>query len=151
MRTIFNSVLACVMMAAVLGFSGCNKNKEEVYIAPPPPPAYPVIENKEKGFSYAIMQEGVVLTKEVDKWNALSPELFAKLSGITVKAPEPNKAILEGYGYILPKIETSSAYPERKMTAISASYLVPKELNGWVAVSQETFEKLAKEFMTSKK
>ena len=154
MRTFFKGTMACLVATVVLTLAGCNKHRDEEYstyvepVAPIPP--YPLIDDKAKGISYAVLQEGSVATKEIDKWTVLSPEFFAKLSGITVTAPAPDKMLHSGFGYIMPKIEASSQYPERKVTSVSANYLVPKELNGWVAMSPETFEKLAKDFMTAK-
>lgn len=155
MRTFFTATLACLLATVVLSLTGCNKHYDEEYtttnvvpVAPIPP--YPLMDDKAKGISYAVLQEGSVATKEIDKWTALSPEFFAKLSGITVTAPAPDKTVHAGYGYIMPKIEASEQYPERKVTSVSANYLIPKELNGWVAISHDTFEKLAKDFMTAK-
>ncbi len=84
-------------------------------------------------------------------YKAVNPEFFAKLSGgIVVKAPEPEKAPKQGVPPMAPKIDVSTQNPDRKLTTISAHYLVPKELNGWVAVSEESFGKLVQSFMTSK-
>ena len=154
MRMFSKSAFACLLAMAIAFISGCdhNRDKYENYersspVQTPPKP-YPLVEDKEKGLKYAVLQQGSLVTQELDKWKAVNPEFFAKLSGVTVAAPEEDKTLHSGRGYLIPKIEASEKFPDRKLTAISANYLVPKELNGWVAVSQETFEKLATEFMT---
>ena len=145
--------MVCVLALSLFGLAGCNHHddrNESSYSQPTPPTPYPLVEDKAKGYQYAVLQEGSVVTRDIDKWQAVNPEFFAKLSGITVAAPVPDGTPHPGVGYIMPKIDVSTQYPDRKLTTISAGYLVPKELNGWVAVSLDTFEKLAKDFMTSK-
>ncbi len=153
MRTFSKVTMACLVMTVVFAMTGCNKHRDEEYVvvqAGPPPPPYVILEDKAKGVSYAVLQEGSVTTKEIDGWKALSPEFFTKLSNITVTAPAPDTMAHPGFSYHVPAIEASKLYPERKMATISTGSLVPKELNGWVAISHETLEKLAKDFMTTK-
>lgn len=156
MRTFSRSMFACLLAAmAVAVMTGCDHNRDnyeynERYspVQATPPKPYPLVEDKEKNIKYAVLQQGSLVTSDIDKWKAVNPEFFAKLSGVTVAVPEPDKTMHSGRGYLIPKIEASEKFPDRKLTAISGGYLVPKELNGWVAVSQDTFEKLATEFMT---
>lgn len=149
----FGRIAACLALAGgLLAFSGCNKHRDEeyqeqVYVAPVPP--YPLVEDKTLGISYAVLQEGSVISSNIGSWHALSPELFTTLSGVTVKAPEPDKTYHAGYGFTVPVIEAGQGKPEHKMARISASTLVPKDLNGWVAVDQASLDALSKKYFES--
>lgn len=148
----FSTVLGSLLVAALLVASaGCNKNRDDDYyeqrstVAQTPKP-YPVSEAG--GVKYAVLAKGSVVASNINGWKALNPEFFTKLSGIAVTAPAEDTMYHPGVGYVIPKIEASAKFPDRKMTAISSGYLVPKELHGWVAIDNETFAKLAEKFMT---
>jgi len=168
MRTFFKGSLLCVpALAAIAMFSGCDKDREyrgDRYEQPRTPPtyvnspgnpssatpSYPVVEDKEKGIKYAVLQQGAKVPGEFNGWQAVNPEFFTKLSGITVTAPEPITNPQVAGSYLVPKIIASDEYPDRKVTVISGNYLITKEVHGWVAMSPETLQKLIQGFMTRK-
>jgi len=167
MRTFFKgSLLSIPALAVIVLLSGCDKDREyrggDRYEQPRTPPtytntpsasatpAYPVVEDKEKGIKYAVLQQGAKVPAEFNGWQAVNPEFFAKLSGITVTAPEPIANPQVAGSYLVPKIIASDEYPDRKVTVISGNYLITKEVHGWVAMSPETLQKLIQGFMTKK-
>ncbi len=93
-----------------------------------------------------MLQHGSFITPNIDKWKAITPELFTKISGISVKAPEEDKTSKSGV-YMTPKFDGSAAVPELKLTTLTANTLVPKELNGWVALNPDEFATLVGNFM----
>lgn len=141
---------ALAVAVAMFMMAGCDKNREEyVYVPPPPPPPYKIVEDK--GVKYAVLQEGSVISDNIKGWHALSPKLFAKLTGITIEAPAPDKTYHEGYNsYVLPTIESGSADPDNKMAKLpNSNTLVTKDLNGWAAVDQENLDAITKRYLES--
>lgn len=150
-KTIGRIAAGAAVFALMFLMTGCDKNRDNnyvEYVPPPPPKPYPVIEDK-SGVKYAVLQEGSVITPDINNWHALSPEFFKWLSGITVTAPEPDKTYRPGAYFVKPNITTRKTNPEHKAAHLSAGPMVPKELNGWAAIDQATLtsllEKNAKE------
>jgi hypothetical protein len=157
MRSI-STVLASLLVATLLvTSSGCNKDRDSEYYyqerrqsggttSAQSAKPYPITE--QNGIKFAVLAKGAVVTSNINGWRAITPEFFNKMTAITVKVPEEDKTYHPGMGYVIPRIEASEKYPERKLTGISAGYLVPKELHGWVAMDQATFDKVTSEWMT---
>ncbi len=137
------------VFALMFAMTGCDKHRNDDYVQytpPPPPTPYPVTENKDQGIKYAVLQEGSIITQNINNWHALSPEFFKALSGIAVTAPEPDKTYRPGAYFVKPNITTHKANPDFKAARITAGPMVPKELHGWAAVDQESFETLIKKY-----
>jgi len=152
MRKYLVTTAACLAAATLAVLSGCNNNKDrgEYYyddrghaIAQPQKP-YEIQE--QNGVKFAVLQHGSLVTPNIDKWRAMTPTLFAKLSGITVKVPVEDTSHRSGV-YMTVKYDGSEAVPDLKFANVTANTLVPKELNGWVAVTPEQLAALVDKFM----
>jgi hypothetical protein len=107
---------------------------------------------------YAVLATHNIIPANLDGQVALDPALFTKLSGIAVEAPKGTGAVpyvlKEGKtiskdksGYVAvpgdnPKIIKSSN-GSMATAELVKSQVVPKEMNGWVAIDRDTLGKLA--------
>jgi hypothetical protein len=150
MHTYSARILACVLVATLVAvIAGCNKHRNEYYEESSSPyqsvvvePAKPLPIKEEKGLKYGVLQAGAVVPSNVDKWIAVSPALFKRLTNMDVPKTEEDKLAHPGYGTLIPKITTSSVFPDRKMASVTANTILPKELNGWAVMDEATFNSL---------
>ncbi len=126
-----------------------------------------VVEDKNLGFSYAVLATHNIVSSDISGWVALKPGLFAKMSGIKVEAPADNASEL----YVLnagaripedmsnwialpntqPEVESSSTKKDVGLAKLASDNVIPKELNGWIAVSPDTLAKLSEKYMMTGK
>ena len=126
-----------------------------------------LVEDKEAGFSYAVLATHNVVSSELSGWVAVKPGLFARMSGIKTETPAGDEAEL----YVLnkdahipmemsnwialpntqPEVESSATKKDVGLAKLAADNVIPKELNGWVAINPDTLAKLTEKFMMTGK
>ena len=126
-----------------------------------------ITENKDASLSYAVLSAHQVVPYAMNDWKAVPPKLFKAMTKIVVEAPADNATEL----YVLregdhvpydmgnwvavpntqPQIETSSTQKGKGVAIISADNVIPKEMNGWVAIDKETFARLVEKYMMTGK
>lgn len=113
---------------------------------------------KSGDLNYAVLAANNVTTPAMDGWVALNPACFAKLTGIAVLTPTaaPAEVYVLKEGRDIPKaktgwvavpnsqpaIETSTRIAILSLATLAGNQIVPKEINGWVAVDTATLAKL---------
>lgn len=116
-----------------------------------------------KGISYAVLGANNLVPYALNNWVAINPAFFTKLTEITVEAPKESGDlfVLSPKGirvpadkngwvavpYNSPKIESSATRKDRELAKLSAEDVIPKEMNGWVAVDKDTLANLVDKFM----
>ncbi|HEY3323095.1 MAG TPA: hypothetical protein VGP72_21765 [Planctomycetota bacterium] len=121
---------------------------------------------QDKGISYAVLPAHCVIPKTMDEWVAVNPEFFTKLSEIKVEVPvavEAQRWVLKPEGKSVPKdkqgwiavpysepiIEKSDYKKDRQMAVLASNNIVPKEMNGFVAIDRDTLAKLVAAYMST--
>jgi hypothetical protein len=126
-----------------------------------------VTDDKNAAISYAVLSSHNIVPGSISGWVALKPALFAKMSGIKIDAPADNASEL----YVLnagariplemsnwvavpntqPQVESSSSKKDVGLAKLYADNVIPKELNGWIAVNPDTLAKLSEKYMMTGK
>jgi len=125
------------------------------------------IDDKTSGLSYAVLTTHDVVPSTMSGWVAINPSLFAKMSGIKVEAPKDDQSelIVLHRGELIsgdlanwvavpnsqPQVEVSSTKKDNGLAKLSSQNIVPKELNGWVAVNPDTLATLSEKYMMTGK
>ena len=118
-----------------------------------------------EGLKYFVLATHNVIPANLDGFVALDAALFTKLSGLQVEAPKgagaPLYVLKEGKtiskdksGYVAvpnenPKVVKSSSGTMATAELVK-SQLVPKEMNGWVAIDRDTLGNLAEKKLAPK-
>jgi hypothetical protein len=127
-----------------------------------------VTEDKNVGISYAVLSTHNLIPGSISGWVALKPALFAKMSGIKVDAPAESGGselfVLTGGSKIpydmtnwvavpntQPEVESSASKKDVGLAKLYTDNVIPKELNGWVAVNPDTLAKLSEKYMMTGK
>lgn len=126
-----------------------------------------VVEDKTAGFSYAVLATHNVVSNELNGWVALKPGLFSKMSGVKTETPAGDSGEL----YVLykdahiplemsnwialpntqPEVQSSATRKDVGLAKLSSDNVIPKEMNGWVAVNPDTLAKLSEKYMMTGK
>lgn len=126
-----------------------------------------ITDDKDAGISYAVLSTHNLIPGSISGWVALKPALFTKMSGIKTEAPADNGSelfVLQGGSKIpydmsnwvavpntQPEIESSASKKDVGLAKLYTDNVIPKELNGWVAVNPDTLAKLSEKYMMTGK
>lgn len=122
------------------------------------------VQDKATGITYLVLASHNIVPVTVDGSFAVPPTLFAKMTDITIEVPKigsEEKWILKPEGKSVPKdkqgwiavspsepqVERSSHLKGLEVATLSSNNIIPKEMNGWVAIDKETFAKLVEKFL----
>ncbi len=124
-------------------------------------------QDKNTGITFAVLKTHDVVPSTMNSWGAMTPQLFLAASGITVEAVKDDSSEL----YVLnqgsqipyemsnwialrntqPEVQISATKKEKGVGTLYTENIVPKEMNGWVAMDRETFAKLLEKYMMTGK
>jgi hypothetical protein len=122
---------------------------------------------KSAELTYAVLATHNVISAGLDGWVAMDPAYFAKLSDIKIEAPkvvavqpyvlkEGKSISKEQTGWVAvpnaqPEIIKSAREASLAMAELVRNQIVPKEMNGWVAIDRNTLSKLTEKHMMTGK
>jgi len=121
---------------------------------------------KEANLSYAVLATDNLIPTSLEGAVAINPVFFSKLSGVKVEIPAPNpgdkwvlgkegrKVPADKHGWVAvpysePQIERSESKKDREMATLQPDNIIPKEMNGWIAIDRETLAKLVATYMNT--